>query len=233
MHTLQCYSNPHADVETAADWEATLPDEYSGIWADDLIAVANSQIGYFESIDNYQVIENTKEYNGYTRYGAWNEEPYADWSMDFTAFCLHYASVDPELFPVDTEGIDQRVKALLKAENISERADETEYAPGDIILFTPTKEKGSSTIAAFFALPENPDPEVTSGQAADESSNDSLNEPGSGGADDALADDVEDTDADGSVETFANTNNFDKFDDSILVEEVIKEGKGNRRRRRG
>ena len=51
VHGLACYSDPNADLETAEDWEETLPEDNTGIWADDLVAIANGQTGYEESID--------------------------------------------------------------------------------------------------------------------------------------------------------------------------------------
>ena len=97
-HTLSCYSNPGADVETAADWEATLPSELSGVWADDLIAIAESQLGYAESEDNYLVTDEGK-LKGYSRYGAWYGEAYGDWCAMFISFCLSYAGIPEDSFP--------------------------------------------------------------------------------------------------------------------------------------
>lgn len=91
-HTLQCYSNPNADLETEANWTATIPS-LTGNWNEDVVAVANSQLGYQESTANYQVADNNEK-KGYNRYGAWINEPYADWNTDFVLFCLHYANVD-------------------------------------------------------------------------------------------------------------------------------------------
>ena len=91
-HTLQCYSNPDADLETEANWSATIPS-LTGNWNEDVVAVANSQLGYHESTANYHVSDNNEK-KGYTRYGAWMNDPYADWNTDFVLFCLHYANVD-------------------------------------------------------------------------------------------------------------------------------------------
>lgn len=91
-HTLQCYSNPNADLETEANWTATIPS-LTGNWNEDAVAVADSQLGYHESEANYHVSDNNEK-KGYTRYGAWMNDPYADWNTDFVLFCLHYANVD-------------------------------------------------------------------------------------------------------------------------------------------
>lgn len=91
-------SDPKADVENEADWTRMFPqDKLTGIWADDLLALAKSQRGYRESAKNY--IEENGEKKGYTRYGAWNKTPYADWNALFVAFCLRYAGVPEEKLP--------------------------------------------------------------------------------------------------------------------------------------
>ncbi|MBQ4051427.1 MAG: hypothetical protein IJD13_07330, partial [Oscillospiraceae bacterium] len=56
-HGLQCLSDPNADRETAAVWEASLPGSFTGVYAEDLLAVAASQLGYTESSKNYTVDE--------------------------------------------------------------------------------------------------------------------------------------------------------------------------------
>lgn len=99
-HTLICYSNPDADVETKAYWEATMKDaDLTGGTADDLLAIAKTQLGYTESKLNYTVLEDGITTKGYTRYGAWAGTPYADWNELFVEFCLYYAGIDEEDFP--------------------------------------------------------------------------------------------------------------------------------------
>lgn len=97
-HTLSCYSNSEADVETAANWEATLPSDLSGVWADDLVAIAESQLGYTESDENYLVTDDGKT-KGYSRFGAWYGDAYGDWCAMFISFCLSYAGVPEDSFP--------------------------------------------------------------------------------------------------------------------------------------
>ena len=98
QHTLLCYSNPEADLETADIWERTLPAALSGNWADDLIAVAESQLGYHESTNNY-ILDEGGYIHGYTRYGVWYGSPYGDWCAMFASFCLHYAGIPESAFP--------------------------------------------------------------------------------------------------------------------------------------
>ncbi|MCI6788049.1 MAG: hypothetical protein MR574_10130, partial [Oscillospiraceae bacterium] len=87
-HTLSCYSDPEADVETREQWEQTFAEvTLTGDWRQDVIAIAATQLGYEESIQNYIVTEDG-EVKGITRYGQWYGDPYGDWSGMFASFCL-------------------------------------------------------------------------------------------------------------------------------------------------
>lgn len=113
QHTLLCYSNPEADLETADIWARTLPAALSGNWADDLIAVAESQLGYHESTNNY-ILDEGGYIHGYTRYGAWYGSPYGDWCAMFASFCLHYAGIPESAFPYEA-GCTRWVELLTQA----------------------------------------------------------------------------------------------------------------------
>lgn len=94
-HSLACYADPGADVETAELWEQTFAGvTLTGNWRQDTLAIAETQLDYAESTKNYVVAEDGKTVKGYTRYGAWCEEPYGDWNVMFLTFCLHYAGVE-------------------------------------------------------------------------------------------------------------------------------------------
>ena len=94
-HSLACYADPTADVETAEAWEQTFAGvTLTGNWRQDTLAIAETQLGYAESTKNYVVAEDGETVKGYTRYGAWCEEPYGDWNVMFLSFCLHYAGVE-------------------------------------------------------------------------------------------------------------------------------------------
>ena len=128
-HGLLCYSDPTADVESEATWKASLP-ELTGVYADDVLAIAKSQIGYRESTRNYTVSE-TGDLQGYTRYGDWYGFPYGEWCAMFVSFCLHYAEV--EGMPIDAscpnwaEELREMELFLIPSEYIP--------AGGDLIFF--------------------------------------------------------------------------------------------------
>ncbi len=139
-HELQCFSDMSADLETAADWEATLP-ALSGIWADDVVAVAASQLGYQESSRNYLVPEDAREdasteeatvKKGYTRYGAWYGDPYGDWCAMFASFCLHYAGVPEDRMPLAAETSSWAASLA----DCGLYTDVAEARPGDLLFFS-------------------------------------------------------------------------------------------------
>lgn len=129
-HSLACYSDPTADVETAEIWEQTFADvELTGNWRQDAVSIAQTQLGYTESTKNYMVAEDGETVKGYTRYGAWYGEPYADWDTMFLTFCLYYAGVEDVPMEADcgswaTAWADGFVPA-----------QSHEAAPGELVFF--------------------------------------------------------------------------------------------------
>ena len=104
-HTLACYSNPNADVENGDVWQNTVSSvTLTGNWGADLVAIAQTQTGYTESTANYAVAEDGQTIHGYTRYGAWANDPYRDnWSAQFADFCLSYAGVPTSAVPQNSD----------------------------------------------------------------------------------------------------------------------------------
>lgn len=104
-HTLACYSNPDADVESGDVWQNTVSSvTLTGNWGADLAAIAQTQTGYAESTANYAVAEDGQTIHGYTRYGAWANDPYRDnWSAQFADFCLSYAGVPTSAVPQNSD----------------------------------------------------------------------------------------------------------------------------------
>ena len=127
-HSLACYADPNADVETAELWEQTFAGvTLTGNWRQDTLAIAETQLGYAESTKNYVVAEDGETVKGYTRYGAWCEEPYGDWNVMFLTFCLHYAGV---------EGVDRDCGGWVTSwADAFEPAQSHTPAVGDLVLF--------------------------------------------------------------------------------------------------
>lgn len=140
-----CYIDSEADLETEEQWKATLPKNLSGIWADDLLAVAQSQLGYTESQYNVQV-DAEGNIRGYTRYGAWYGEPYSDWNAIFVSFCLNYAEIDRESFSYESNA--ERWITVLSAREQYAVAAEYTPIPGDLV-FLDLDDNGYADTAAI------------------------------------------------------------------------------------
>ena len=133
-HSIECYADKSADVENMLDWQemfAAYP--YTGNLREDLVGIAHTQVGYSESVMNFE-LGYDGERRGYTRYGAWYGTPYRDWSAAFVSFCLNYAGADPMETPGNT-GADSM--ALLW-DSLSKFAPAGTYTPvpGDLAFFT-------------------------------------------------------------------------------------------------
>ena len=136
IHEDTCYaeaSDELADLESLSDWDAMFADfELTGNWQEDLIAIAETQLGYTESTLNFTYDENGNK-KGYTRYGAWYGIPYGDWCAMFVAFCLEYAGISEEDFPRNA-ACDYWVDELMP---LGLYADAADYipVPGDLIFY--------------------------------------------------------------------------------------------------
>lgn len=93
-----CYTREISAKELPEQWEKSLPETLLGNWPRDLIAVAETQLGYRESEEDF-ILDDAGYPKGYTRYGDWNGDPYEDWTGSFVSFCLHYAQIETEQFP--------------------------------------------------------------------------------------------------------------------------------------
>lgn len=126
-------TDPTADVESYAEWEMCYAEfPHSGIWDEDLLAVARSQLGYEESRRNIG-FDSEWYLGGYTRYGAWYGRPYSAWCAMFISFCLHYAEVPEEAMPREC-GVRRWIDELDAREQYAAAG---EYLPksGDLVFF--------------------------------------------------------------------------------------------------
>lgn len=134
-HTLQCHSNPYA-VENSDLWTQGIPT-LSGKPVQDLVATAESQLGYTESTENFRVNEDGS-LSGYTRYGAWyggandSDFAYGDWCASFVSFCLNYAGIPQSDFPYSA-GCEDWTAHLTERGLYEEAANHTPQA-GDIVF---------------------------------------------------------------------------------------------------
>ena len=153
IHVESCYSNMDADIETSDVWEATLTDvPLDGSTAETIVAVARSQLGYAESLLNFEVdMQGIRR--GITRYGQWYGNPYGDWSAMFAMFCLHYAGVDD--FPANggTESLRLEWEAsglYQNAEKVSPQVGNLIFYENTVAIITEVSEKGITVIQGDF-----------------------------------------------------------------------------------
>ena len=157
-HTLPCFSNPEADVETKTVWERTISDvEPTGVWADDVISIAESQIGYEESAKNYEVTEDDVK-KGYTRYGAWYGDAYGDWCAMFVSFCLNYAEVTD--YPIDANCQSWVETLSAKPYQSYFSRDSYEPQPGDLVFFNTDGKEGADHVGIFYENIEETDTKI-------------------------------------------------------------------------
>ena len=135
-HTLQCFSNPEADIENASVWERTFRNvKLTGKWNEDVLAIAQTQLGYTESTANYEVQEDGTTMKGYTRYGDWYGNAYGDWCAMFCSFCMNYAGVDRDLISFEA-GCQTWVNKLSSEKyDLYHTADTYIPVPGDLVFF--------------------------------------------------------------------------------------------------
>ena len=133
-HTVNCLSDPLADVEDEETWSAKTNVVLTGAWADDLTAVAKSQLGYQQSERNFQLDdEDQTTVRHYTRYGAWYGNAYGAWDVMFLSYCLNYANVPQTMVP-QRAGV-QALRSDLRGSEWLKAAAEVELVPGDIVFY--------------------------------------------------------------------------------------------------
>ena len=133
--------DPNADLETPADWNASIEKvSLTGNWPKDILAIAESQLGYRESARNVKLYEDGS-IKGYTRYGAWYGVPYGEWCAMFVSFCVNYAGA--EGIPQDSV-CDSYIEKLQAVELYREAADYLPK-PGDIVFMDWERADGQTT----------------------------------------------------------------------------------------
>lgn len=143
-------SDPEADLEYAEIWDAMFAElVLSGSWADDLLQVAASQLGYRESTNNF-LLGARREMKGYTRYGAWYGLPYGDWCAMFIAFCLNYADIPEAYMPRHCSC--QSWVELLKEKNLFGGAVFVQPQPGDLIFYDFDHDDWADHVGLVFAV---------------------------------------------------------------------------------
>lgn len=144
-HEENCYIDREADVEKKSDWDKQYKNvKWKDAWGEDLVTAADKQIGYKESAKNYKKVNG--EQKGYTRYGDFSGEAYADWDAAFVNFCIHYAGISKsDVFPNTTDTNKWYNKFSKVNGNFLTAPEGYEPEKGDIIFFE--KKKGETDFA--------------------------------------------------------------------------------------
>ena len=130
IHDFTCYPDLTADLEDWDIWAASIP-ELTGQISEDIVLVAQSQLGCMESTLNYELADDGVSRNGITRYGQWYGNPYGPWSNMFTSFCLRYAGVSD--LPINSGA--EKMQMEWEAIGLYYHAGGYEPLAGDIIFF--------------------------------------------------------------------------------------------------
>lgn len=153
----------NADVETAAQWEQTLADvTLTGVWSDDLLAVAQSQLGYTESVRN--VVQEDGSLRGYTRYGAKYDMPYGDWDAMFVMFCLEYAEITDQYMPYEMDSAAW-IEILTEKGLYVEAGDYTPAA-GDLVFVDTDQDEEADHVGILSEMDEDGKLQIISGDTA-------------------------------------------------------------------
>ena len=139
-HTDACYADPAA-AEDPKDWE---PQDLTGDWNRDTLAIALAQESYCPSED-YFTVDDTGEHIGYTRYGDWRGDPFGEWNLSFAAFCLHFAGAAEEAFPV--EAAAETWLAALDARELYQPL--AGAIPGDLIFLDSDGDGAADRVGIF------------------------------------------------------------------------------------
>lgn len=133
-HTAECLINPNAEID--AEYDAKTPARTDADWAEDMVLVAKSQLGYTESKADVD-----EDGNGYTMYADqyYKDKPmvYADWDCTFVAYCLYHAGVPQDIIP-QYASVSALRGALARMNSAYYGDDPQDFGgilPGDIVMY--------------------------------------------------------------------------------------------------
>ena len=141
-HTAACLADRDADVEDDSDWEQFVQPETSS-WNEALVQVAKDQLGYTESLHNFELAADGETERHYTRYGTWYGNPYGAWDVMFAAFCQHYAGIPDAVIP-QRAGLYALRTDLAKGNPDCLLDGGAKAAPGDLVTYN--NSEGEETI---------------------------------------------------------------------------------------
>ena len=155
-HTAACLVNPNAEID--AEYDAKTPERTSVDWAQDMVLVARSQLGYTESKADVD-----EDGNGYTMYADqyYKDKPmvYADWDSTFVAYCLYHAGVPQDIIP-QYASISALRGELARMNSEYYTDDPQGFAsilPGDIVMYKNAEGRETIGVVSDAAVDEETD----------------------------------------------------------------------------
>lgn len=155
-HTAACLINPNAEID--AEYDAKTPARTDADWAQDMVLVAKSQLGYTESKADVD-----EDGNGYTMYADqyYKDKPmvYADWDSTFVAYCLYHAGVPQDIIP-QYASISALRGELARMNSEYYTDDPQGFAsilPGDIVMYKNAEGRETIGVVSDAAVDEETD----------------------------------------------------------------------------
>ena len=135
-HTVACLSDTSADLETPEEWQAANAEAVmTGEWGEDLLSVAQTQLGYEQSEKNFEIDPAdgvTLRY--YSRYGQSYGNPYGEWDVMFLSYCLKYAGIPQSAIPQEASVLSLR-SAMSGMDWLLDGKDGSAANVGDIVIY--------------------------------------------------------------------------------------------------
>ena len=135
-HTVACLSDTSADLETPEKWQAANAEAVmTGNWAEDLVSVAQTQLGYEQSEKNFEIDPAdgvTLRY--YSRYGQSYGNPYGEWDVMFLSYCLKYAGIPQSAIPQEASVLALR-SSMSDMDWLLDGEDGSAADVGDIVIY--------------------------------------------------------------------------------------------------
>ena len=135
-HTVACLSDTSADLETPEEWQAANAEAVmTGNWAEDLVSVAQTQLGYEQSEKNFEIDPAdgvTLHY--YSRYGQSYGNPYGEWDVMFLSYCLKYAGIPQSAIPQEASVLSLR-SSMSDMDWLLDGEDGSAANVGDIVIY--------------------------------------------------------------------------------------------------
>ena len=144
-HDVNCLSDPLDGVDDESDWLDKTGTALTGVWNEDLLTVAQGQLGYEQSEKNFKLdTDDGETLRYYTRYGAWYGNSYgAGWDVMFLSYCLNHANIPQSAIPQESGAmaLHSQLRGTEYMGDFSGGMPIDAVMPGDIVFYTAASTK--------------------------------------------------------------------------------------------